>query len=88
MCPGNNESAGKRLSGTTAKGNRWLRATLGEVAWAASRTKHTYLSARYRRLVARRGRNRAIVAVGHQILTIVYFILKQQITYDDLGEDF
>ena len=88
MCPGNNESAGKRLSGTTAKGNRWLRATLGEVAWAASRTKHTYLSARYRRLVARRGRNRAIVAVGHQILTIVYFILKHQITYDDLGEDF
>ena len=80
MCLGNNESAGERLSDTTAKGNRWLRATLGEVAWAASRTKHTYLSARFRRLVARRGKNRAIVAVGHQILTIVYFIIKHQIT--------
>ena len=73
MCPGNNESAGKRLSATTAQGNRWLRAAFGEAAWAASRTKHTYLSARYRRLAARRGRNRTIVAVGHQILTIVYF---------------
>ena len=62
MRPGNNESAGKRLAGTTAKGNRWLRATLGEVAWPASRTRHRHLSARYRRLIARRGKNRAIVA--------------------------
>ena len=88
MYPGNNESAGKRKSGTTAKGNRWLRATLGEVAGAAARTKHTYLSARYRRYAARRGHNRSIVALGHQILTIVYFIIKDRVTYDDLGEDY
>ena len=88
MSPCNNESAGKRKSGTTAKGNRWLRATLGEVAGAAACSKRTYLSARYRRLVARRGHNRSIVAVGHQILTIVYFIIKDRVTYNDLGEDY
>ena len=54
MSRGNNESAGKRKSGTTAKGNRWLRATLGELACAAARAKHSYLSARYRRLVSRK----------------------------------
>ena len=88
MSPGNNESAGKRKSGTTAKGNRWLRATLGEVAGAAARTKRSYLSARYRRLAARRGHNRSVVTVGHKILTIVYFIIKDRVTYDDLGEDY
>ena len=88
MSPGNNESAGKRKSGTTTKGNRWLRATLGEVACAAARTKRSYLSARYRRLAARRGHNRSVVAVGHKILTIVYFIIKDRVTYDDLGEDY
>ena len=86
--PGDESEPDSTSSGATAKGNRWLRATLGDAAWAASRTKHTYLSARYRRLVARRGRNRAIVAIGYQILTIVYFIIKHQVTYDDLGEDF
>lgn len=88
MSPGNNESAGKRKSGTTAKGNRWLRATLGEAACAAARTKRSYLSARYRRLAARRGHNRAIVAVGHQILTIAYFVIRDRVTYDDLGEHY
>ena len=88
MSPGNNESAGKRKSGTTAKGNRWLRATLGEVAVAAARTKRSYLSARYRRLAARRGHNRSVVAVGHKILTIVYFHYQDRVTYDDLGEDY
>ena len=65
-----------------------LRATLGEVACAAARTKRSYLSARYRRLAARRGHNRSVVAVGHKILTIVYFIIKDRVTYDDLGEDY
>jgi transposase len=67
-CPGNNESAGKRKSGKTTKGNRWLRRSLGEAAWAASHTKDTYLSAFYRRLARRRGKKRAIVALSHTLL--------------------
>ena len=59
MCPGNNESAGKRKSGTTPKGDRWLRRCLTEASWAASRTKNTYLAAQYRRLAPRRGKKRA-----------------------------
>ncbi|MDQ3899913.1 MAG: transposase, partial [Actinomycetota bacterium] len=68
MCPGNNESADKHFSGRIRKGNRGLRGALGEAAAAASRSKNTYLSARYRRLSARRGKKRAMVAVGHDIL--------------------
>lgn len=88
MCPGNNESAGKRKSGATPKGNRWLRRTLNQSAWAASHTKKTYLSAQYRRLASRRGKKRAIVAVGHTILKIVYHMLKHRISYHDLGNDY
>ena len=88
MCPGNNESAGKRKSGTTPKGNRWLRRTLNQSAWAASHTKNTYLSAQYRRLASRRGKKRAIVAVGHTILKIVYHMLKHKVSYHDLGNDY
>ena len=65
MCPGNNESAGKRKSGKTPQGNRWLRRSLIEAAWAAARTKQTCLAAQYRRLAARRGKRGAVVAVGH-----------------------
>jgi len=88
MCPGNNESAGKRRSGKTTKGNRWLRATLVQVAWAASRTKNTYLSAHYRRLASRRGKKRALVALGHTILIIIHTMLKNGTTYRELGGDF
>ena len=88
MCPGNNESAGKRKSGATPKGNRWLRRTLNQSAWAASHTKNTYLSAQYRRLASRRGKKRAIVAVGHTLLKIVYHILKHKVPYHDLGNDY
>jgi len=88
MCPGNNESAGKRKSGATPKGNRWLRRTLNQSAWAASHTKKTYLSAQYRRLASRRGKKRAIVAVGHTILKIVYHMLKHKVSYCDLGNDY
>lgn len=88
MCPGNNESAGKRKSGATPKGNRWLRRTLNQSAWAASHTKNTYLSAQYRRLASRRGKKRAIVAVGHTILKIVYHMLKHRVSYHDLGNDY
>ena len=81
MCPGNDQSAGKRRSGRTTKGNRWLRQTLVQAAWAASHTKGTYLSAQYHRLAARRGKKRAMVALGHTLLVIVYHVLK---TADDL----
>lgn len=88
MCPGNNESSGKRKSGATPKGNRWLRRTLNQSSWAASHTKNTYLSAQYRRLASRRGKKRAIVAVGHTILKIVYHMLKHRVSYHDLGNDY
>ena len=88
MCPGNNESGGKRRSGKTRKGDSWLRAALCEAAWAASRTKGTYLSALFRRIAARRGKKRAIVAVGHAILIIAYQLLKKQEPYRELGENY
>lgn len=88
MCPGNNESAGKRKSGATPKGNRWLRRTLNQSAWAASHSKNTYLSAQYRRLASRRGKKRAIVAIGHTMLKIVYHMLKHKVSYHDLGNDY
>jgi len=88
MCPGNNESAGKHKSGTTRHGNAWLRTLLVEVAWAASRKKGSYFRTQYRRLAARRGKKRALVAVGHSILTIVYHVMKYKIPYKELGEDF
>ena len=88
MCPGNNESAGKRRSGQTTKGDRWLRGMLVQAAWAASHTKDTYLAARYRNLARRKGRQRALVAVGHKILTIIYNVLKHGVPYHELGGDF
>jgi transposase len=88
MCPGNNESAGKRQSGRTRRGNRWLRTLLVEAAQAAGRTKGTYLGAQYRRLAARRGKKRAAVAVGHSILVIIYHLLTEGREYEDLGAQF
>ena len=88
VCPGNNESAGKRKSGHTGHGNPWLCSTLVEVAQAAGRTKNTYLSAQYRRLAARRGAKRAAVAVAHTILTIVYSLLRNGGSYRDLGHNY
>ena len=88
MCPGNNESAGKRKSGSTGHGNRWLRAILVQVAWAASHKKNSYFQAQYRRLAGRRGKKKAIVAVAHSILTVTYYILKFERSYKDLGGDY
>lgn len=88
MVPGHNESAGKRKSGRTRKGNKHLRSILTQAARAASRNKNCYLSAQYHRIAARRGRNRAAVAVGHSILVIVYHILKNRQPYLDLGPDY
>jgi len=89
ICPGNEESAGKRKRSRTQKGNRWLRRALAEAAWAANHTKETYLAAQYRRLAARRGKKRALLAVGHTILVIIYHLLKnKEVEYHDLGGDF
>ncbi len=85
MCPGNNESAGKRRSGRTRKGSPWLRAALVEAARAAAHTKRSYLGAQYRRLAARRGAKRAAVAVGHTILVIAHHLLRDGTPYQDLG---
>jgi len=88
MCPGNNESAGKRKSGKTSKGSRYLRAALVQAAWAASHQKGTYLAAQYKRLVKRMGKKKALVAVGHSILIIVYHVLQKRVPYQDLGGDY
>jgi transposase len=88
ICPGNNESAGKNYSGKTRKGNRWLRRVLCQAAWAASHTNNTYLAALFRRVAARRGRNRAIIAVAHSILVAVYHMLARNGDYRDLGGDY
>lgn len=88
MCPGNNESAGKRKSGKTTKGNRYLRAALVQAAWAATHQKGTYLAAQYQRLVKRMGKKKALVAVGHSILVIVYHVLNNRTNYQELGGDY
>jgi transposase len=85
LCPGNDESAGRRRSGRTRKGSPWLRTALVEAAQAAARTKDTYLATQYRRLAARRGAKRAAVAVAHTLLVMVYALLTQEVTYHELG---
>jgi transposase len=88
MCPGNNESAGKRKSGKTTKGSNYLRAALTQAAWAASHAKSTYVAAQYQKLVRRIGKKKALVAVGHTILVIAFHILKNRTSYRDLGGDY
>jgi len=85
LCPGNRQSGGKRLSGHITPGNRWLRAVLGEVAWAATHTHGTYAAALYHRLARRRGKPRAIVAVAHSLLVSIYHMLRTHQPYQDLG---
>lgn len=85
LSPGNNESASKRYSGAIGHGNRWLRTSLVQVAWAAVKVKKSYLSSFYYRLAARRGVKRAIIAVAHRILIAIYHMLKDNQPYKDLG---
>jgi transposase len=87
ICPGNKESAGKH-SGKTRKGSRWLRRVLCQAAWAASHTRNTYLAAQFRRIAAKRGKQRAIVAIGHSILIAAYYILKRQEDYREAGGNY
>ncbi|GHO55697.1 hypothetical protein KSB_41720 [Ktedonobacter robiniae] len=88
VCPGNHESAGKRLSGKTRKGNPWLRRLLVQAAHAAGRSKNTYLAAQYHRIASRRGAKKAALAVAHSILVIIYHILRDQSSYQDLGGNY
>ena len=88
MCPGNNESAGKRRTGRTRKGSPWLRHCLIEAAHGAAHTKNKYLSSQYHRLAARRGKKKALVAVGHSILVIAYHLLTRKEAYSDLGANY
>jgi len=87
VCPGSNETAGKNKSGRITHGDKYLRSLLVECGWAASRTKNTYLSAKYKSLVGRRGKKKAIIALGHKILIATYFIIKDKVAFKELGED-
>jgi transposase len=89
VCPGHHESAGKRKSGSTRHGNRWLGSALGTAAMAAARTRdRTYLGARYQRLAPRLGKKKALVALGHSILSSIWHMLSGNTTYHDLGGDY
>ena len=88
ICPGQNESAGKRHSGKTRQGNRYLRGTLVQAGLAASRSNGTALQARYHRLKRHRGHKKAVIAVGHHILAIAYYIMRDGRTYHELGADY
>lgn len=88
LCPGNNESAGKRRSTQTTKGSPYLRAALTQAAWAVAHTKQTYLAAQYHRLARRMGRKKALVAVAHSLLVIVYHVLDRRAEYRELGGDY
>ena len=88
LCPGNDESAGKKRSGKTTKGSRWLRQALVQAAWAASHKKDSYFQAHAQNLMRRRGRKRGLVAVAHSLLLVVYHLLQRGTEYRDLGRDF
>jgi len=88
LSPGNNESAGKRKSGRTTKGNQYVRVALVQAGWAASHTKNSYLSAQYQKLARRMSKKKALVAVAHTILVIVYCVMKRRESYKELGGDY
>ncbi len=88
ICPGNHQSAGKQTSGKTVQGNRWLKKVLCQSAWAAARTKGSYFGAQYHRLAGRRGKKRAVIAVAHSQLKVIYHLLRSDQSYQDLGPDY
>ena len=88
VCPGNNQSGGKQLSAGTTGGNRWIRAIVGEVVWVISRTKGTSLAAQFQRLMRRRGKYTAVMAVAHTLLVIIYHLLHDHKPYADLGPEY
>ena len=88
VCPGNNQSGGRRMSGKSHRGNRWVKGVLTEMAWAATRTKNTYANALYRRLMIHKGKKRALVAVAHHLLEAVWHMLTLGAPYRELGSDY
>ena len=88
MCPGQAESGGKRHTGKTRDGNRYLRGALIEAGLATTRARGTALQARYYRIKRHRGHKKAVVAVGHQILEIAYYVMRDGVTYQELGADY
>jgi len=88
LSPGNRQSGGRRKVARTRHGNPWLKGALTEAAWAASRSRHGYLPAQFRRLAGRRGRKRALVAVAHSLVTIIYHLIAEATEYHDLGTDY
>jgi transposase len=88
LCPGNAESTGKRFSGKTRKGNRYLRRILVQNAWAVSHMKDCFLTALFYRIRLKRGRKKAAVAVAHRILVIAYFIIRDNTEYREYGGDY
>jgi len=87
VCPGTNESAGKRRGSSAGHGDRWLRTALVQAAWAASHTKNSYFAAYYRRLAQRRGKKRALLALAHALLVTIYHLLTDGAAYHDLGPE-
>jgi transposase len=88
ICPGNNESAGKKKSGKTRRGSSWLRRVLCEAAWAASHCKRSYFRAQFHRLAGKKGKKRALLAVAHSVLVVAYMLRKHGCVYQDLGSDY
>lgn len=88
VCPGNNETGGKRKKARVRSGNRWLRGMLTQCAWAATRTRKSYFHAQYRKLVGRCGNNKALVAAAHSLLAIIWHMLQRNEPYRDLGADY
>jgi transposase len=88
LCPGHDQSAGRRRSGKTRDGNRWLRQALVEAAQGARHTKQSYFKAQYARIARRRGSNKAIFAVAHSLLVVAYHLITEQTTYRDLGANY
>ena len=88
ICPGNNTSGGKTLSTRIRKGNSHLKVVLVQAGWAASKTKKSFLGAKYRSLALRKSKKKAVVAIGRKLLVIIYHMLKDKRTYHELGADF
>jgi transposase len=88
LCPGNRESGGKRMSGRTRKANRYVRRGMCQAAWAASHTKNTYLNAFYRRMQVRKGAPKAVIALAHHMLAVIYNVLSREEEYVELGGDY
>jgi transposase len=88
LSPGNNESAGKKKSGRTTHGDKYLKALVVELAWGATRTKGTFYRAKYNSIVGRRGKKRALIAVGHKILCATYHILNEKVSYKEVGIEY